>query len=432
MGGEAQGTEGALALVCGDRVALVGSAPLAVGSDARCDLKIHGLAPREAWVEQAGARHVVVMRTRGAEKDRLERVGLDGVCVVGGEPVLLARRAACDKVLGGPTSIVWQGFVTREPIMLEVLGELARVASATAPVWLQGESGTGKELAARAVHQASPRARSPFVALNCAALPETLAESELFGVVKGAFTGADRTRPGAFQRAAGGTLFLDEIGELSLALQAKLLRVLETREVHPIGGDRAVPVDVRVVAATRRNPQIEVVAGRFRHDLMHRLCVLPVMLPPLRERPGDVMPLIVEGLAAKGALDLAPDGGLQRLLELQSWPGNVRELRNGVERAVAYRSPAALLPDPGERNGSKLPRRSVRATQPGFGVAGPVVHGLVSRTLRHERGNRVRTARALGVSRSTLYRWMRDLGHVGPGRVDTSQAPFMMTEARKA
>ena len=432
MGGEARGSEAALALVAGDRVTLVGDRPLAVGSDARCDLKVPGVAPRAAWVEQAGPRHVMVMRTHGAETERLERVGLDGVCVIGGEPVLLARRAACDTLVGGATSVVWQGFVTRDPIMLTALGEIARVASATAPVWIQGESGTGKELAARAVHQIGPRARSPFVALNCAALPETLAESELFGVVKGAFTGADRTRPGAFQRAAGGTLFLDEIGELSLGLQAKLLRVLETREVHPIGGDRAVPVDVRVVAATWRDPRIDVAAGRFRHDLMHRLCVLPIVLPPLRERPADVVPLIMEGLAAKGALELAPDGGLRRLLERQSWPGNVRELRNGIERAVAYRSPASLLPDGGEHGGAKLPRRSVRATQPGFGVAAPVVDGLVARTLRHERGNRVRAARALGVSRSTLYRWMRDLGQVGPGRVDTSPAPFMMTEARKA
>jgi DNA-binding NtrC family response regulator len=211
-----------------------------------------------------------------------------------------------------------------------------------------------------------------------------------------------------------------------------LLRVLETGEVHPIGGDRPVPVDVRVVAATWRNPPLEVVAGRFRHDLMHRLCVLTIMLPPLRERRMDVMPLIVEGLAAKGAPELIPEGGLRRLLEQEAWPGNVRELRNRIERAVAYRSAAALLADTGGQAGPRLPRRSVRGTQPGFGVAAPVVQGLVSRTLRHEHGNRVRAARALGVSRSTLYRWMRDLGHVGPGRVDTSPAPTMMTEARKA
>lgn len=293
--------------------------------------------------------------------------------------------------------IVWRSMVAASEAGYRALFALALAADTTAPLWIRGESGTGKELAAAAAHHAGPRARGPFEAINCAALPADLVESELFGVERGAYTGATRSRPGAFVRAHGGTLFLDEIGELPMAAQAKVLRALEQGEVRPVGADRAVKVDVRVVVASWRDLEAEVDAGRFRHDLLHRLCVLEVVLPPLRDRPDDIAPILAELLgpsAHERASEphgdpLWPDHTLLARLQNAPWSGNIRELKNGALRAMATQNPQDLLG-----------RASLRL------VERPRAHTSLRDALDLFENNRSRTARALGVSRSTLYRWL--------------------------
>lgn len=233
----------------------------------------------------------------------------------------------------------FHGILSRDPAMLEAIKIIRNVAETEATVLVRGESGTGKELVARALHQESPRHQQPFLAINCAALSPSLLESELFGHVKGAFTGAVRNHSGLFQRANGGTLFLDEVAELPLELQAKLLRVLQEQSFIPVGGDEAISVDVRIIAATHRSLREAVKAGRFREDLMYRLRVVPVFLPPLRERRLDVNLLLwhhinLHNLHGRRHVDsIAPDA-MRRLLDY-SWPGNVRELINVIEYAFA-------------------------------------------------------------------------------------------------
>ncbi|MBL8529118.1 MAG: sigma 54-interacting transcriptional regulator [Burkholderiales bacterium] len=238
-------------------------------------------------------------------------------------------------------------IVTRSPAMEEVLQQAKMVSTTDASVFIHGESGTGKELLARAIHRASRRGEREFVAVNCGAIPEPLLESELFGYVKGAFTGAVRDHKGLFQAANGGTLFLDEIGDMPLALQVKLLRVLQERQVRPVGAVTSVPIDVRVVSASHRNLQDEMKAGRFREDLYYRLNVVSLSLPPLAQRREDI-PLLashfLQQLAeryGKDVVSLAPDA--LELMLCASWPGNVRQLFNVVEQTVAL-SVTPLVP----------------------------------------------------------------------------------------
>lgn len=231
-----------------------------------------------------------------------------------------------------------RGFVGNSEAMHQVYAQIAQVGPSPVTVCLRGESGTGKELAARAIHAASPRAGGPFVSLNCAALPETLIESELFGHERGAFTGATQTRKGRFEQACGGTLFLDEAGELSLQTQAKLLRVLQERSFERLGGMETLPADVRIITATNRDLERMVADGSFRRDLYYRLNVFPLFLPPLRERQEDILPLAahflgrfsVAGGHGRAHLSLAVMDMLQRY----PWPGNIRELQNVMERAA--------------------------------------------------------------------------------------------------
>ncbi len=223
---------------------------------------------------------------------------------------------------------------------LDALCEMAqRIARHDLSVLILGESGTGKELMARAIHYASPRLAGPFVVENCAAIPDTLLESELFGHKRGAFTGAVDDHVGLFQRAHGGTVFLDEIGETSPAFQVKLLRVLQEGELRPVGSTRAVPVDVRVIAATHRDLEADVRAGRFREDLYYRIAGVTLAMPPLRERPGDIVP-IAERILVDAAAELALpparfDDDARAVLMSYPWPGNIRELRNEIARALA-------------------------------------------------------------------------------------------------
>ncbi|WP_165079161.1 MULTISPECIES: sigma 54-interacting transcriptional regulator [unclassified Desulfovibrio] len=238
------------------------------------------------------------------------------------------------------------GFVGNSEAMHAVYAQIAQVGPSPATVLLQGESGTGKELAARAIHAASPRAAGPFVSLNCAALPESLMESELFGHERGAFTGAAQTRKGRFELAAGGTLFLDEVGELAPATQAKLLRVLQERAFERLGGMETLRADVRIITATNRDLEQMVEAGAFRRDLFYRLNVFPLCLPPLRERPEDILPLAAHFLGrfaggGRGPAHLSL--AVMDMLQRYAWPGNVRELQNVMERAALLLGPERVV-----------------------------------------------------------------------------------------
>src|SRR5262245_21544411 len=294
------------------------------------------------------------------------------------------------------------------PAWLAALQRLDRGADADFPVLLHGESGTGKELAARALHDAGPRRRGPFVAVNTAAIAETLLESELFGHEKGAFTGADKARLGLFRQAQGGTLFLDEIAEMGLELQARLLRTLEERQVRPVGSDQSHPIDVRIVAATNRDPRAAIQQGRLREDLYFRLAVVSVRLPPLRERAADVPVLarhfLAEIAAAAGTpcQELPPE--LAQALQRRPWPGNLRELRNQMQRLCAL------------AGGGPLPTAlPAEAALPATGAEPPAGYALaaieqwaIARALQAAAGNRSEAARLLGIARRTLYARLKE------------------------
>ncbi len=300
---------------------------------------------------------------------------------------------------------VFHGIVSVDPQVREMFETIRHVAETEGTVLIRGESGTGKELVAGALHLESHRRDGPFVAINCAALSSGLLESELFGHVRGAFTGAVRDRPGVFARANGGTLFLDEVAELPVELQAKLLRVLQEQSFVPVGGTRSVQVDVRIVAATHRSLRAEVEAGRFREDLMYRLRVIPLYLPPLKDRVGDVEVLLwhfLEKRAGQGArriTEVAPEA-MRALLD-HAWPGNVRELINVVEYALAVgRGPViepAHLP-PEFREPGRLARRARAADAPVDEKA------LILEALERTEGHIGEAADLLGMSRPTFWR----------------------------
>lgn len=391
-------------LIVDDRVVgLPDRGPLVVGSAPGADVRIADphVSGRHASFVRAGQR----VRVRDLESTNGTWIGGERVPTgvlrpgdalrLGGRTVLVAEAGFLPR---HPDAVRWQGIVARDPASLAVLQELATTGASDAPVWLQGESGTGKEGAARALHETSPRREGPWVAVNCAALPATLAEAELFGVVRGAFTGADRSRPGAFDRADGGTLLLDEVGELPREVQAKLLRVLETGEVLPVGGDRPRRVDVRVVAATWRDLAEDAAEGRFRFDLLQRLWVLRVDLPALRDRPGDVGPLLEVFLGDSLPDALWPDPSMMDQLEAARWPGNVRELRNRARRAAVAADPRRLVPAGPGTSPRRLPRRGTIPDEVGMAR----IHAALSRNA----GNRTAAARELGIGRATLYRWL--------------------------
>ncbi len=312
--------------------------------------------------------------------------------------------------------------------MRRVMALVEQVAPSTASVVIVGESGTGKELVARTIHDLSPRSRGPYIAINCAALPETLMESELFGHERGAFTGADRRREGCFELATGGTLLLDEIGEMKSELQAKLLRVLEERKIRRLGGGTEIPVDVRVLAATNRNLEIQLREGKFREDLYYRLNVFTIQLPTLRERSEDLPSLIEHFLrqlapsAGKSVIGMEAD--CLELLRSQHWPGNVRQLRNVIERAIIVtRGPMISLADLPEEikpgiAGEVTPRIQSEV-KPGNGVhpildvrvgmsLNAVKRELLVQTLKSTGGNKAKTAEILGVSLKTLYNHLKE------------------------
>ena len=310
---------------------------------------------------------------------------------------------------------VFHGLITRDPAMQQAFRIIRNVAETEATVLIRGESGTGKELVARALHAESHRRERPFLAVNCAALTPTLLESELFGHVRGAFTGAVRDHAGLFQRADEGTLFLDEVAELPLELQAKLLRVLQERDFIPVGGDRPIRVDVRIIAATHRSLRDQVKAGRFREDLMYRLRVVPIFLPPLRERRQDVSLLLwhnIDRHNARGQRRIARiEPEAMRVLLDYPWPGNVRELQNVVEYAFAVgRGETLRLEDlpPEFREERTPPSEDTGAVAP--------------QAVRMDEAERIRNALAaadgkidqaaklLGMSRATFWRKRKQQG----------------------
>jgi len=310
------------------------------------------------------------------------------------------------------------GVVGRSAAMRETFALVDRARRTAATVLLTGETGTGKEVLACAIHQGSPRAKRAFVAVNCAAFPDTLLESELFGHARGAFTGADRAKEGLFEVADGGTLFLDEVGETSGPLQAKLLRVLQEGEIRPVGGTRSRRVDVRVIAATHRDLGREIGYGHFREDLYYRLAVFPLRVPPLRERREDVLPLAEHFLVRHGRRERKPGCTLTpeaaQLLLAHAWPGNVRELENEMQRALA-------LSEAGDAIGPE--RLSERVTQVLEPVETVVREGetlrdslsrveawMLRRALSRHGQRRSETARALGITREGLYKKLKRLG----------------------
>jgi PAS domain S-box-containing protein len=304
----------------------------------------------------------------------------------------------------------FHGIVGRSEAMIHVFRSIDELASESVPVLIEGESGTGKELVAEALHTLSRRRDKPFVPVNTGALPETIIESELFGHVRGAFTGAVRDKKGRFELAEGGTLFLDEIGEISIAMQVKLLRVLQEKRITPVGGETDIHVDVRIVAATNRDLKRMVERGTFREDLYYRLAVVPIHLPPLRERSGDI-PLLVEHVMEQYAGETGrraagiTDGALEVLIG-HPWPGNVRQLANAVQYALIKCRGGAL-------DIQHLPPEILAAApqqKPKTAGRPPKLDPAeVEAALERNSGNRARAARDLGVARSTLYRYLEEL-----------------------
>ena len=316
---------------------------------------------------------------------------------------------------GSGGSTAGKGMVSNSPAMEEVLDLVRQVADTVSTVLITGESGTGKELVARLLHRQSRRAGMPFVSVNSGGIPEGLLESELFGHMKGSYTGAHSTTIGRFQAAEGGTLFLDEVGNMSMAMQVKLLRTLQEREVTPVGANSSVSIDVRLVAATNSDLEAEVRAGRFREDLYFRINVIDIHIPPLRERREDIIPLAEHFLAVHSSgrdveLFLSPQSAA--LLSMYAWPGNVRELENAMERASVL-STGEILP-------SHLPSR-IAAEHPeglpfpaeGAGldeIVAAVERVYIHNALKSCGGVRSRAARMLGIKRTTLLARMRKLG----------------------
>ncbi|MBW2624380.1 MAG: sigma-54-dependent Fis family transcriptional regulator [Deltaproteobacteria bacterium] len=311
------------------------------------------------------------------------------------------------------------GIIARSRAMQDLLSLVDRVAAADSPVLITGESGTGKEVLAQAIHQAGPRADKPFVPVNCGAIPENLLESELFGHVQGAFTDATRDRVGLFQEADGGTLFLDEVGELPLPLQVKLLRALQEREIRPVGASTTLQVDVRILAATARDLARDTSAGGFREDLFYRLNVLPMYIPPLRERTEDIPLLLDHFLIAQSARmdrkrpEVAPD--FIEALVAYSWPGNVRELENLIERILVLSPQQVLdlkvLPENVRQNAVESPVRVDDETDMDLKTQIRNLEAvLIQRALKQCQGNRSETARRLKISYPSLLSKIKAYG----------------------
>jgi two-component system, NtrC family, response regulator HydG len=305
----------------------------------------------------------------------------------------------------------YQGIIGKSAVMLQLFSLISSAAQSEAPVIITGESGTGKELVAAAIHRLSARRQGPFIKVNSAALAESLLESELFGHVRGAFTGAERTRVGRFEAAQGGDIFLDEVGDLPLPTQAKLLRVLQEKVIEKVGDHRPIPVDVRIISATNQDLGLLMAEGRFREDLFYRINVVPIHIPPLRQRREDI-PLLVEAFIERNRLKTRkPISGISKealeLLLVYQWPGNVRELINAIDYAFVLGHEKNILPEhlPNVLNHPRTPRSTARPK------ASPSEPAKMKETLlevmQQAGGNKSEAARILGVSRVTLWKWLK-------------------------
>lgn len=330
------------------------------------------------------------------------------------QETLMFENQSLKRVLHQETS--FSNIIARSPRMLEIFDTIRKIAEYKTTVLVTGESGSGKELIARAIHFNSPRASKPFIAINCSAIPENLLESELFGYVKGAFTGANRDKRGLFEEASGGTLFLDEVGDLPLSLQVKLLRAIQEEEIRRVGATNSIKIDVRLITATLKNLGEEIKKGTFREDLYYRLNVLPIHLPPLRERKEDI-PLLVDVFIKKFAkeMDKKTDrvsAEAMQFLSDYSWPGNVRELENTIERAMVLETSLELqvssLPD-AIRNVEVNP--AIRAAASELSIKKMMVimeQELIKKALEKTGGNRTWAAKLLEIShRALLYKIKR-------------------------
>ena len=399
-----------------------------------CDVRMpemDGLAFLRAFRQQGGQSLVIVMSAYGGEDAALAAMQ-EGAYDYIPKPfrpdeVVLTLRKAEERerlrreVAGLRAQLASapgeRAIVAASPAMRDALELVARVAEHRTTVLITGESGTGKEVIARAIHHASPRAREAFVAINCAAIPENLLESELFGHRRGAFTGATADKPGLFEQADGGTLFLDEIGELPLGLQAKLLRVLQEGELRRVGDDKNRHVDVRVLGATAKDLEREAKAGRFRDDLFYRLNVVTVYLPPLAERAQDVAPLaqhFAALLSDRLGRKLTLSAVTVAWLEAQPWPGNVRELAHAIERAAVLTDADVLEPEHfRERPGAAPPAApAVESADDGTlrAAVERIERDTISAALRAADGNRRLAAQRLGISLRTLFYKLERLG----------------------
>jgi len=321
-------------------------------------------------------------------------------------------------------------IIGRSKAMHALLRQVQLVAGSDSTVLLQGESGTGKELIARALHRSSPRRDRPFIALDCGTIPESLLESELFGYVKGAFTGANTNKKGLWEEAHGGTLFLDEIGDIPVSFQAKLLRVLQEGEIRPVGSTKRIIVDTRVVAATNKDLKQEVRAQHFREDLYYRLAVVPLRLPPLRDRREDI-PVLIEHFVTKYCArnhqerKQLPPALLRQLMDA-SWPGNVRELEHTIERAVLLSpgpdiEPESVVLDHVDRDPEHAP--TVQAISEAHALLDTVERDKLRQALAETGNNRVHAAKLLGISRSTLYEKLKRYHLLEEASVDAPLSP---------
>jgi two-component system response regulator HydG len=404
--------------------ALKGSAPDIVLTDVRMP-QVSGIDILQAVREQDPETPVILMTAQASLQTAIQAVNEGAFYYIqkpfsNDDMVAICRRAAEHRRLRAENKQLKQEIRRRErsglvkplgksKLFQEVMKLAEQVAPTESTVLIQGESGTGKEVIARYIHELSARSEGPFLSLNCGAIPESLLESELFGHVKGSFTGAVRDKQGLFTAARTGTFFLDEIGEMSPATQVKLLRVLQEREAIPVGGTEAIPVDVRVVAATNRELEEEIKRGRFRTDLYYRLNVIAIHLPPLRDRRDDI-PIFADAFLKRIAKehDEAPkrlSEGASDAIQVYDWPGNVRELENALERAVVLTKGETIEVDaiPGkitERKAEPLVAERPHATP----TLDLIEQAYIQWVLQNEGGNKTRAAEVLGIDPSTLYR----------------------------
>ena len=409
------------------RACRLGEADIEIGTGAACGLVLSDdrVSARHLAVRSDGSRFAV--RDLGSTNGTwYEGSKITAVTVPAGTTLLVGRTALRIEPEAQPLDLPpsqarrFGELVGDSLAIREVFAVLERVAASDATVLVEGETGTGKELVARALHDASSRRRGPFIAVDCGALPEGLLESELFGHVRGAFTGAAQPRNGMIVRADGGTLFLDELGRISPTVQARLLRVLEERVVRPLGGDTERAVDVRVIAAARDDVDAEVAAGRFRPDLLYRLAVVRVGLPPLRTRREDLPLLVRELLRLRGFGDEVPGGANLDRLIAHGWPGNVRELRNVIDRAIALApgaqrfSDLAIRIDPSQHDVAAGDGLAVRSDLPYAEAKALVLHELERRyladVLARTDHNLSAASRASGIDRKHLRTLARKHG----------------------